>query len=460
MHTANGNTTPMHTATGTYLPISTGDEAWTAEVTENSLPEAFGTVSVNNGPNVPLWKTFTSFVGPGAMIAVGYMDPGNWSTSIAGGSAYGYSLLFVVLTSSLISMFLQCLAVRQGLATERDLAQACRDTYPRWLVLVIWIMMEVAIVATDLAEVIGSAVALKLLFGLPLIYGVVITALDVIIILFTNGKSFRLLEGIVASLVVLITVCFSVQIGFSKPNGIQVFSGFLPSAPIFANKDELLIAVGIIGATVMPHNLFLHSSLVLTRDINRDDIDAVKQAMKYFTVDSNISLSIALFVNAAILIVAASTFHVNGYEQVATLEEAHSLLTPILGSFASVLFAVALLAAGQNSTLTGTLAGQIVMEGFMRMKIRPVFRRMATRLLAILPAVLVLAIFGEELANQLLIISQVVLSVALPFAVFPLCHISSDPKKMGIHVNSIFTKYTAYIIASLLLGLDIYLLCF
>lgn len=385
------------------------------------------------------------------------MDPGNWSTDIAGGSAYGYDLLFIILMASLIAIFLQALAVRQGLATERDLAQACRDSYPRYVVMGLWLIIEAAIIATDLAEVIGSAVALKLLFGLPLIAGVCITALDVLILLFTQSRNFRILEGIVAALVLLIAVAFGVQIGLSKPEIKALFTGFLPSAGIFTNQNELLIAIGIIGATVMPHNLFLHSSLVLTRKIDRDNVESVKEAMTYFVFDGTFCLLCALFVNAAILIVAAATFHVNGFEDIASLEDAHSLLIPLLGSGASILFAVALLAAGQNSTLTGTLAGQIVMEGFMKFKIRPVFRRIITRFLAIVPAVIVVAIGGDSSANDLLIISQVVLSVALPFAIFPLVHITSDKNKMGVHANGFYVKVLAYFIGIIIVGLDVFL---
>ena len=385
------------------------------------------------------------------------MDPGNWSTDIAGGSAYGYSLLFIILMASLIAIFLQALAIRQGLATQRDLAQACRDSYPRWLVVILWVIIEAAVAATDLAEVIGSAVALKLLFGLPLIAGVCITAFDVLVILFTHGRNFRLLEGLVAILVVLITVIFAAQIGLSKPESIEVMKGFLPTASVFTNQNQLLIAIGIIGATVMPHNLFLHSSLVLTRNIVREDVESVKEAMKYFTYDSTFCLVCALFVNAAILIVAAAAFHENGLEEVATLEEAHALLKPILGAGSSIMFAVALLAAGQNSTLTGTLAGQVVMEGFMKWKIRPVFRRLITRLLAIVPAVIVISIGGDKSANDLLIISQVVLSVALPFAIFPLVHITSSTSKMGVHANGGVVTILALIVAFTITALDIFL---
>ena len=385
------------------------------------------------------------------------MDPGNWSTDIAGGSAYGYSLLFIILMASLIAIFLQALAVKQGLATERDLAQACRDSYPKWVVAPLWVIIEAAIAATDLAEVLGSAVALKLLFGLPLIAGVCVTAFDVLVVLFAYGRNFRILEVIVTTLVILITVCFAVQIGLSKPESLEVMKGFLPSAPIFTDNNQLLIAIGIIGATVMPHNLFLHSSLVLTRDIDRGDVARVKEAINYFTFDSTMCLICALFVNAAILIVAAAVFHVRGMNDVATLEEAHKLLAPILGSGASVVFAVALLASGQNSTLTGTLAGQVVMEGFLKWKIRPVYRRLATRCLAIIPAVIVISIGGDKSANNLLIISQVVLSVALPFAIFPLVHITSSSLKMGVHVNSRFVMTIALLIAFFITALDIFL---
>ena len=385
------------------------------------------------------------------------MDPGNWSTDIAGGSAYGYSLLFIILMASLIAIFLQALAVKQGLATERDLAQACRDSYPKWVVAPLWVIMEAAIAATDLAEVLGSAVALKLLFGIPLIAGVCVTAFDVLVVLFAYGRNFRILEVIVTTLVILITVCLAVQIGLSKPESLEVMKGFLPSAPIFTDNNQLLIAIGIIGATVMPHNLFLHSSLVLTRDVDRGDVARVKEAINYFTFDSTMCLICALFVNAAILVVAAAVFHVRGMNDVATLEEAHKLLAPILGSGASVVFAVALLASGQSSTLTGTLAGQVVMEGFLKWKIRPVYRRLATRGLAVIPAVIVISIGGDKSANDLLIISQVILSVALPFAIFPLVHITSSSLKMGVHVNSRFVMIIAVLIAFFITALDIFL---
>lgn len=436
------------------------DEAnpWNREIIEYSLPEYHGVVHVPVGAEVPWWKTMRSYIGPGALVAVGYMDPGNWSTAIAGGSAYGYTLLFVVLLSSLFAMFLQVLALKVGLATNRDLAQACRDSYPKPLVAVLWVVMEVAICATDIAEVIGSAVALKLLFGLPLVVGVCITAADVLLVLFMNGKKFRLLEAIVGLLILVITVCFIIQLILSRPHAVPLLMGFLPSTELLTNKSMLFIGVGIIGATVMPHNLFLHSSVILTRDVARDDA-SIKEAIKFGTIDSTVSLTLALFINASILMVAAAAFHKNGYNDVTTLEDAYHLLDPILNSTtASILFAVALLASGQNSTLTGTLSGQIVMEGFMTWKISPTLRRVATRLLAIVPSVICVAIGGDSSANYLLILSQVVLSFALPFAMIPLVHISSSKGRMGVFVNTMPTTILAVIITAIILALNLVLL--
>lgn len=386
------------------------------------------------------------------------MDPGNWSTAIAGGSAFGYTLLFVVLLSSLMAMFLQVLSLKVGLATNRDLAQACRDSYPKRVVHVLWVVMEIAICATDIAEVIGSAVALKLLFGLPLIAGVCITAADVLILLFMNGRSFRYLEILVGFLILIITVSFTTQLALSHPSAVPLLTGFLPSTELITNKKMLFIGVGIIGATVMPHNLFLHSSIVLTRNVGRDEA-SIKEAIHFGTIDSTFSLTLALFVNASILMVAAATFHKNGYNDVTTLENAYQLLDPILNSgCASVLFAVALLASGQNSTLTGTLTGQIVMEGFMTWKLSPTLRRVVTRLLAIVPSVICVAIGGDSSANYLLILSQVVLSFALPFAVIPLVHISSSKPHMGAFVNSPATIAMAVLLAVIILVLNFVLL--
>jgi manganese transport protein len=374
-------------------------------------------------------------------------------------------------------MFLQYLTIKCGYATNRDLAQACRDSYPIQVVSVLWVICEVAIAATDLAEVIGSAVAMKLLFGLPLIAGVCVTAFDVLLLLLIHGRNrFRIVECLVGVLVSVITICLAVEMGLSKPEAVPLLSGLIPTSSLVTNKEKLFIAAGIIGATVMPHNLFLHSSIVLTRNTKRDD-ESLKTAIRYSTIDSNVSLLIALFVNASILIVAASAFYVKGYRNVATLEEASSLLNPVLGTKAgSILFGVALLASGQNSTLTGiqaiylirewvcvfdhllnvgTLAGQIVMEGFLNWKIKPIYRRMLTRFVAIVPAVIAILIGGDESANQLLIISQVTLCFALPFAIFPLVHITSNKDRMGPHVNSRFTMVIAYIIGTVLFALNV-----
>jgi manganese transport protein len=379
----------------------------------------------------------------------------------------------------MIAMFLQYLSIKCGIATNRDLAQACRDSYPPKLVAFLWIVMEVAIAATDLAEVIGSAVALKLLFNLPLIAGVCITACDVLLLMLIGQGSnrFRILEAFVGVLVLLITACFAAEVGLSKPEAIPLLAGFIPDTSLFENSSKLFIAAGIIGATVMPHNIFLHSSIVLTRNTHRDE-ESMTKAIRYSTIDCNVSLSVAWFVNSAILIVAASAFHAHGYKSVATLEEASSLLNPILGSkAASILFGVALLGSGQNSTLSGrsistlntgvrlicriiifvgTLSGQIVMEGFLNWKIRPVYRRLITRLVAIVPAVIAILVGGDKSTNDLLIISQVVLCFALPFAIFPLVHITSNRSRMGKFANTLFTSFCAYVIGTVLIVLNIF----
>ena len=442
-----------------YTAVLTDEiNPWNRSIEDFSLPEYHGAIEVSSSSTGTWWKAMRSYIGPGALVAVGYMDPGNWSTAIAGGSAFGYTLLFVVVVSSLMAMFLQVLALRVGLATNRDLAQACRDSYPKHLVTVLWVVMEVAICATDIAEVIGSAVALKLLFGLPLIGGVCITALDVLLILFMNGRNFRLLEVFVGILIMIITISFITQLAMSQPDAVPLLMGFLPSTELLTNKEMLFIGVGIIGATVMPHNLFLHSSIILTRAVARDE-ESVKEAMYFGTIDSTVSLCLALFVNASILMVSAATFYKHGYNDVTTLEDAYQLLSPILNSTAaSVLFAVALLASGQNSTLTGTLSGQIVMEGFMTWKLSPTFRRVATRLLAIVPSVICIAIGGDGSANYLLILSQVVLSFALPFAMIPLVHISSSRSRMGVFVNSLPTQVLAVAITVVILALNVVLL--
>lgn len=354
-------------------------------------------------------------------------------------------------------MFLQALAVKCGLVTARDLPQACRDSYPQWLNYLLWFIAEIAILATDVAEVLGSAIALRLLFGIPLIAGCCVTALDVILLLMLHGKNFRILECFVGLLVLVIAVCYAVELGISNPDPIPLLTGFLPSQELFADKGMLLIAVGIMGATVMPHNLYLHSSIIQTRATERDSA-SIRQAIKYSVIDSTFCLSIAWFVNSAILIVAGAAFHANGLNDVANLDDASHLLDPIMGSAAaSKLFGIALLASGQNSTITGTLTGQIVMEGFCHWKISPFYRRMLTRLIAIVPAVAFVAVGGSAAANNLLIYSQVVLSFALPFAVFPLVHITSSKARMGQHVNSWCTHVLACSLGGLIVVLNVLL---
>ena len=429
---------------------------WRSAPEIRSLEEFSGSVPLPP-TTAQTWRKAAAWCGPGLLVSVGYMDPGNWSTDIAGGSAFGYRLLFIVTLSSGMAMFLQSLALKVGLATQRDLAQCCRDAYSRPVCLVLWVICETAIMATDLAEVIGSAVALKLLLNIPLVAGVCITSLDVLLFLALRGLSIKIVELVVGALILLITVCFAIQLNLLSPSAIDVFSGFLPSHEIVADPDCLFVAVGIIGATVMPHNLFLHSSLVLTRAVNRSDEVAIKQAHSYAFADSTISLLYAWFVNAAILMVAAAAFYERGNKEVATLEDAYTLLTPVLGTTAgSTLFAVALLASGQNATLTGTLTGQIVMEGFTTFRVSPMTRRTVTRLLAIVPAVLAIAIGGDGSANYLLIVSQVSLSFALPFAIFPLVHISSSREKMGaVMVNPVWMTALAYLIGGLIVSLNI-----
>jgi len=428
---------------------------WSREPETRSLEEFGRSVAVPPHDS-NFWRKAFTWCGPGLLVSVGYFDPGNWSTDILGGSAYGYRLLFVISVSSMFAMLLQSLALKVGLATQRDLAQCCRDAYPKPVCLVLWVVCELAIMATDLAEVIGSAVALKLLFHIPLVAGVCITSLDVLLFLAIKGMSIRIVELMVGSLILLITVCFAIQLNLLSPRASEVFEGFLPSSEIVSDSECLFVAVGIIGATVMPHNLFLHSSVVLTRAVDRTDAAAVKQAHSFAFADSTISLLYAWFVNVAILMVAASAFHSNGNTTVATLEDAYVLLSPVLGKTAgSTLFAVALLASAQNATLTGTLTGQIVMEGFTTFRISPLIRRTATRLLAIVPAVLAVAIGGDGAANYLLIVSQVSLSFALPFAIFPLVHISSSQDKMGGFTNPRWLTIVAYTIGALIASLNI-----
>ena len=422
---------------------------WRRALTTPSLPEAHRTVPV--AANASWFRKILAFAGPGYLIAVGYMDPGNWATDIAGGSKFGYTLLSAVLISSLMAVFLQALAAKFGVATGRDLAQACRDHYSRRTAIVLWVVCELAIAACDLAEVLGSAVALKLLFGLPLLLGVVITAFDVLLVLALQGRGFRLVEAFVVTLIGTIAVCFAYEIFIARPLWLEAAHGFMPRMEILRNKEMLYIAIGIIGATVMPHNLYLHSSIVQTRAFGQDN-NGRREAIKYSVIDSTVALLFALFINAAILVLGAAAFHSRGLHEVADIAEAYQLLSPVLGaSLASTLFAFALLASGQNSTLTGTLAGQIVMEGFLNIRLKPWIRRLITRLIAIFPAVLVIGIAGEGKLTSLLILSQVVLSFQLPFAIIPLVMFTSDRAKMGAFANAPATKVVAWLITAAIL---------
>lgn len=408
--------------------------------------------------NAGWWKKLMAFSGPGMMVAVGYMDPGNWATDLAGGAQFGYALLSVVLISNLMAILLQHLSVKLGVVAERDLAQACRDHFGRKTSFALWVLCEIAIAACDLAEVIGSAIALNLLFGIPLVWGVVITAADVLLILALQSKGWRAIETIVAGLVFLIGGCFIYEIVASRPDLPEMLRGFIPTTQIVVNPGMLYIAIGILGATVMPHNLYLHSAIVQTRDYPRDDTGK-RVAIRYATADSTIALLFAFFINAAILILAAATFHETGHQDVAGIEDAYELLTPVLGaSLASTVFAVALLASGQNSTLTGTLAGQVVMEGFLDIKLRPWIRRLITRLIAIIPAVIVAAMYGASGVNKLLILSQVILSLQLSFAVVPLVWFTSSKIKMGRFVNAPWLIATAWIITAIIALLNAFLL--
>ncbi len=399
-----------------------------------------------------------AFVGPGLMVAVGYMDPGNWATDLAGGAQFGYTLLSVVLISNVMAIILQHLALKLGIVTGRDLAQACRDHYSKPVAMFLWVLCEIAIAACDLAEVIGSAIALNLLFGIPLVVGVLITAFDVMIILFLQNKGFRIMECLVAGLIVMIGGCFAYEMAVSHPFLPAVLQGLIPRPEIVTNPTMLYISIGILGATVMPHNLYLHSSIVQTRAFERNDAGK-KMAIKYATIDSTGALLCAFFINAAILILSAAAFHGTEHQGVADINDAYKLLTPALGAaWASTLFAVALLAAGQNSTLTGTLAGQIVMEGFLNIRLRPWMRRLLTRLVAIVPAVIVAAIYGEKGVGSLLVLSQVILSLQLSFAVVPLVLFTSDKAKMGKFVNPGWLKAMAWFITIIIGGLNIYLL--
>jgi manganese transport protein len=398
-----------------------------------------------------------AFAGPGYLVAVGYMDPGNWATDLAGGSQFGYTLLSVILVSNLMAILLQGLSSKLGIVTGRDLAQACRDHYSTPVSYFLWVICELAIAACDLAEVIGSAIALNLLFHIPLTIGIVLTALDVMIVLFLQNKGFRLLEALVIALIATVGACFLFEIILSHPPFGAVMAGFIPRKEVIANPAMLYVAVGILGATVMPHNLYLHSSIVQTRRYE-ETAEGKKEAVRFAFIDSTLALSFALFINAAILIVAAATFHTSGHTGVAEIQDAYKLLTPLLGAGASVMFALALLASGQNSTITGTLAGQIVMEGFLNIRLRPWVRRLITRGIAIVPAAFVAVLYGESGTAKLLVLSQVILSMQLSFAVFPLVAFTSDKVKMGEFANPFWLKSLAYLVAVVIAGLNVWLL--
>ena len=399
-----------------------------------------------------------AFAGPGYLVAVGYMDPGNWATDIAGGSAFGYTLLSVILLSNIMAMVLQSLAAKLGIVSGLDLAQACRQHYSPPVRMALWVLCELAIVACDLAEVIGTAIALQLLFGLPLVWGVCLTALDVLLILMLQQRGFRKLEAFIVALLIIIAGCFAVELALAQPSIAGIVGGLVPTPEIVTNPAMLYIAIGIIGATVMPHNLYLHSSIVQTRRFDRGDAGK-REAIRFATLDSTIALGLALFINASILILAASTFHVAGRTDVAEIQDAYQLLAPMLGvGIASTLFAVALLASGQNSTITATLAGQIVMEGFLDLRLPAWLRRMITRLLAIIPAVVVASLYGESGTAKLLVLSQVILSLQLPFAVVPLVQFTSDRKLMGRFVNPRWLKAAAWFISTVIITLNLKLL--
>ncbi|MBZ5557024.1 MAG: Nramp family divalent metal transporter [Acidobacteriia bacterium] len=433
---------------------STG--GWRLPTSTLSLPEVHGTIAIPEGAG--FWRKMFAFAGPGYLVAVGYMDPGNWATDLAGGARYGYTLLSVIMLSNLMAILLQALAARLGIASGRDLAQACRDSYSRPVTIVLWLLCEIAIAACDLAEVIGAAIALNLLFHLPLLWGVILTSLDVLIVLFLQNHGFRYVEALVVGLILAIAGSFAIELYLSRPDVAAIAIGFIPRTEILRNPQMLYIAIGILGATVMPHNLYLHSSIVQTRKYG-DSQENRAEAIRFASIDSAVALMSALFINGAILVMASAVFHGTGHQDVADIGDAYQLLSPLLGTtLASVLFAVALLCSGQNATLTGTLAGQIVMEGFINLRIRPWLRRLVTRLIAIVPAIVVVALYGERGTGPLIIFSQVVLSLQLPFAVFPLVMFTSDPKKMGAFANRLWMKILAYAVAVIIAALNVYLL--
>ncbi len=425
---------------------------WRQSAASPSLEESHRTIAIPAGAG--FWRKLLAFSGPGYLVAVGYMDPGNWATDLQGGSQFGYTLLCVILLSNFIAILLQSLSAKLGIVTGRDLAQACRDHYPKGVAVVLWGLCEIAIAACDLAEVIGTAIALNLLFKIPLLWGVCLTALDVLVVLWLAHRGFRWLETLVVVLVLSIGLCFGLETFFARPDGHAILAGLVPSLAIVRDPAMLYVAISILGATVMPHNLYLHSSIVQTRKYAQH-ASGKREAIKFATIDSTVALTFALFINGAILVVAAATFHTHGRHDVAEIQDAYQLLSPMLGvGVASILFAIALLASGQNSTLTGTLAGQIVMEGFLNIRMRPWLRRVLTRALAIVPAVIVTKLYGESGTARLLVFSQVVLCVQLPFAVYPLVKFTGDRKKMGEFANAGWVKILAWATTALIIVLN------
>src|SRR5438046_2502661 len=429
---------------------------WRRSTGAVSLPEVHRTVVVP--VTASFWRKLVAFSGPGFLVAVGYMDPGNWATDLSGGAQFGYSLLAVVMISNLMAIMLQHLCIKLGVATGRDLAQACRDHYSTPTVWFLWILCEIAIAACDLAEVVGSAIGLQLLFGIPLVWGCIITALDVLAVLYLQTKGFRYIEAIVITLIVMIGSCFAAELIFSRPSIVGVALGFLPGPGIVTNQEMLYVSIGILGATVMPHNLYLHSSIVQTRKFEQTPVGK-RQAIKFATIDSRFALMFALLINAALVILSAAVFHWSGHQNVAEIQDAYRLLSPLLRlGVASILFAVALLASGQNSTLTGTLAGQIVMEGFLNLRIKPWKRRLITRRIAIVPAVIVIGIFGEGKTTELLVASQVALSMQLGFAVWPLMRFTGERAKMGEFANRLWLQLLGWTTAGIIILLNVKLL--
>ncbi|MBZ0228599.1 MAG: Nramp family divalent metal transporter [Bauldia sp.] len=430
-----------------------GRAAWRRAASRPSLAEVYRSVPVS--PTGSPWRKMVAFLGPGYLVAVGYMDPGNWATSLAGGARFGYTLLFVALVSNLMAIILQSLAARLAIGSSRDLAQACRDAYPRPVAYGLWFLAEIAIVATDLAEVIGTAIGLNLLFGIPLALGVVVTAVDVFLILYLQTKGFRRVEAFIISLLGVIAVSFLAQIVLARPELGGLLAGFLPTAEIVTNPGMLYIALGIIGATVMPHNLYLHSGIIQTRAYG-ETLPEKREAIRYATIDSTLALTFALSINASILILAAAAFHATGNTGVEELDQAHTLLGPLLGATAApVLFAVALIACGLNSTVTATMAGQIVMEGFLNFRLPGWARRLITRLVAIVPAVVVTLLYGNSGTAKLLIFSQVILSLQLPFAVIPLVVFTASRRKLGVLVAPRWLTAIAAIVAAVIVVLNI-----